>query len=77
MFFSMLPEGARGYQAPLIHRGVGPLLYEITRPQLEFLVGAGFNSRQIAEILDVSRSTVRRRLRQGSAIVRYIACTNM
>lgn len=65
----MLPEGARGYQVPLIHGGKGPPSYDITRPQLEFLVGSGFNSRQIAEILDVSRSTVRWRLRQGSASV--------
>lgn len=65
--FSILPERLSGYQVPFIHDGKGPPSYDITRAQLELLVGSGFTSRQIAEILGVSQSTVRRRLRQGSA----------
>uniref|UniRef100_A0A9J7XB17 Integrase catalytic domain-containing protein n=2 Tax=Cyprinus carpio carpio TaxID=630221 RepID=A0A9J7XB17_CYPCA len=56
-------ERLSGYQVPFIHDGKGPPSYDITRAQLELLVGSGFTSRQIAEILGVSQSTVRRRLR--------------
>ncbi|KAA0721545.1 hypothetical protein E1301_Tti023335 [Triplophysa tibetana] len=51
-----------------MYAGRGPPSYDVTRPQLELLLGSGFTSRQIAEILDVSRSTVRRRLRK---VTRY------
>ena len=57
-----------GYQVPLIHDGNGPPSCDITRPQLELLMGSGFTPRQIAETLDASRSTVRWRRRPGSAV---------
>lgn len=76
--FSILPERVSGYQVPFIHDGKDPPSYDITRAQLELLVGSGFTSRQIAEILGVLQSTVRRRLRQGLAnlkcLIHICAC---
>lgn len=56
--------GTSGYQAPLVRTGdFGRSSYLITEKHLRFLLSCGFVIAQIAEILDVSVSTVKRRLR--------------
>ncbi|XP_062327720.1 uncharacterized protein LOC134028268 [Osmerus eperlanus] len=54
-----------GYQAPLTWTGaMGAPHYQITGEQLRFLMSCAFSLSQMAEILHVSRSTVKRRLRR-------------
>lgn len=54
-----------GYQAPLVRTGdFGRSSYLITEEHLRFLLSCGFVATQIAEILDVSVSAVKRRLRR-------------
>lgn len=58
-------QGCFGYQAPVVfNRGRGRSLYLITREQLSFLKSCGFTAPQMADILNVSLRTIRRRLRQ-------------
>uniref|UniRef100_A0A669C4E2 Integrase catalytic domain-containing protein n=1 Tax=Oreochromis niloticus TaxID=8128 RepID=A0A669C4E2_ORENI len=58
-------QGCFGYQAPVVfNRGRGRSLYLITREQLSFLKSCGFTAPQMADILNVSLPTIRRRLRQ-------------
>lgn len=58
-------HGQQGYQAPVVfNRGRGRSLYCITREQLSFLKSCGFTAPQMADILNVSLRTIRRRLRQ-------------
>ncbi|KAL4007073.1 adhesion G-protein coupled receptor G5 [Sarotherodon galilaeus] len=58
-------QGCFGYQAPVVfNRGRGRPLYLITREQLSFLKSCGFTAPQMADILNVSLRTIRRRLRQ-------------
>lgn len=45
-----------------IHGNVGRPRFEITREQMNFLVESGFTGPQIASIIGVSLSTVRRRM---------------
>jgi len=40
-----------------------PPVYDITKPQLEFLLSCGLSTTQISRILSVSNKTVQRRLR--------------
>lgn len=56
-------QGCFGYQAPVVfNRGRGRSLYRITREQLSFLKSCGFTAPQMADILNVSLRTIRRRL---------------
>lgn len=56
--------GDATYQAQLVWGGDrGPPRYSITRDQLSLLQSCGFTARQMADILNVSASTVCRRLR--------------
>ncbi|CAL8279997.1 unnamed protein product [Merluccius merluccius] len=67
-----------GYRAPLVQVGRGPPSYEITREQLIFLVHLDFNVKQIADILHVSKATIKRRLRyfQLNRARRYAVYSN-
>lgn len=67
-----------GYQAPLVRTGdFGRSSYLITEEHLRFLLSCGFGTMQIAEILDVSVSTVKRRLRYEQQLqgVHKILCS--
>ncbi|XP_041843875.1 uncharacterized protein LOC121641664 [Melanotaenia boesemani] len=68
-----------GYQAPVVRSGGrGRPQYRITGQQLSFLASCGFTAPQIAGILNVSSSTVRRRLRrfQRNRASRYAELTD-
>lgn len=57
-------SGSFGYQSPVVfNRGRGRSLYLITQEQLSFLKSCGFTAPQMADILNVSLHTIRRRLR--------------
>ncbi|XP_042578563.1 uncharacterized protein LOC109090966 [Cyprinus carpio] len=53
----------QGYSAPLVGGSSGRPRFSITEEQLRFLIEYNFSTRQMAEILCVSRRTVKRRLR--------------
>ena len=54
----------RCYQLPLQHSGhVGRPRFGVSRAQLEYLLQNGFTGKQIFEMLSISLSTVRRRMR--------------
>uniref|UniRef100_A0A8C2AGH5 Integrase catalytic domain-containing protein n=2 Tax=Cyprinus carpio TaxID=7962 RepID=A0A8C2AGH5_CYPCA len=54
----------QGYSAPLVRGSSGRPRFSITEEQLRFLIEYNFSTRQMAEILCVSRRTVKRRLRE-------------
>ncbi|KAK7162423.1 hypothetical protein R3I93_006657 [Phoxinus phoxinus] len=53
----------QGYSAPLVRGSSGRPRFCITEEQLRFLLEYNFSTKQMAEILCVSRRTVKRRLR--------------
>lgn len=69
MFFSVILLsvfwGTQGYSAPLVRGSSGRPRFSITEEQLRFLIEYNFSTRQMAEILCVSRWTVKHRLRWG------------
>ncbi|XP_046873034.1 uncharacterized protein LOC124465348 [Hypomesus transpacificus] len=60
-----LDQDVPGYQAPRVYTGLrGQPRYNITEDQLGFLVSCGFTGTEIAAILQVSRTTIKNRLRE-------------
>ena len=65
-----------GYESPLDYSGrVGRPRFEVSRAQLEYLLQNGFSGTQIAQMLAISLSTVRRRMREFSLLVKALYST--
>ncbi|ROI15247.1 hypothetical protein DPX16_1400 [Anabarilius grahami] len=60
----------QGYSAPLVRGSSGRPRFSITEEQLRFLIEYNFSTKQMADILCVSRRTVKRRLREFSISLR-------
>ncbi|XP_073722450.1 uncharacterized protein [Misgurnus anguillicaudatus] len=65
------PLGAQSYQSPFLRTGhVGQPRRDITIEQLNFLLSLNFTARQIGDIMGVSCSTIKNRLREFSISLR-------
>ena len=65
-----------GYESPLDYSGlVGRPRFEVSRAQLEYLLQNGFSGTQIAQMLAISLSTVRRRMREFNLSVKALYST--
>nr|XP_055037085.1 uncharacterized protein LOC129424440 [Misgurnus anguillicaudatus] len=60
----------QAYSAPLVRGSSGRPQLSITQEQLQFLLEYNFSTKQMAEILGVSKRTVKRRLRKFSISLR-------
>ncbi|KAA0714656.1 hypothetical protein E1301_Tti006504 [Triplophysa tibetana] len=61
---------SQAYSVPLVRGLPGRPQYSITQEQLRFLVEYNFSTKQMAEILGVSKRTVKRRLRKFNILLR-------
>lgn len=59
------------YSASMVINDNGSLVYDITRQQLELFLSCGFTVTRIAQLVQVSRKTIQRRLRYNNSVIIY------